>query len=151
LGTDIIVGFPTETEEDFMQTYHIMQKVNYSAAFIFAYSPRPGTPAMRWKDDISEVIKQDRLQRLLTLHQQICNARHLSLLQSEQEVLIMQESAKDAIHLKGRTRYGDRVIFPGDPSLTGSLQRVIVEGYSNQTLIAKLLETHRETKQFAFN
>ena len=72
LGTDIIVGFPTETEEEFQMTYDIFKQIRYSVAFIFAYSARKGTPAFRWKDDITEEVKQDRLQRLLALHNEIC-------------------------------------------------------------------------------
>ena len=69
LGTDIIVGFPTETEDEFMQTYDIIKKLQFSVAFFFSYSARKGTPAMRWKDDIPEDVKQDRLQRLLDLQE----------------------------------------------------------------------------------
>ena len=65
LGTDIIVGFPTETEEEFQLTYDILKEIEYAVAFLFAYSPRKGTPAMRWKDDIPEEVKQERLQRLI--------------------------------------------------------------------------------------
>lgn len=67
LGTDIIVGFPTETDEEFQQTYEALKQIEYSVAFLFAYSPRKGTPAMRWRDDIPEEVKQERLQALLKL------------------------------------------------------------------------------------
>ena len=71
LGTDIIVGFPTETDEDFQVTYDLLEEIEYSVAFIFAYSPRKGTPAMRWKDDIPEEVKQERLQKLMLLQEPI--------------------------------------------------------------------------------
>src|SRR5690606_10998411 len=56
LGTDIIVGFPTETEAEFQETYDVLKEIRYSLAFIFAYSARKGTPAMRWKDDVPEEV-----------------------------------------------------------------------------------------------
>src|SRR5579872_6680640 len=59
LGTDIIVGFPTETEEEFQETYHWLKEIRYSVAFIYAYSARKGTPAFRWKDNIPEEVKND--------------------------------------------------------------------------------------------
>ena len=71
LGTDIIVGFTSETEEEFQETYRWLKEIEYSVAFLFAYSQRKGTPAMRWQDDIPEEVKQDRLQRLITLQEEI--------------------------------------------------------------------------------
>lgn len=139
LGTDIIVGFPTETEEDFLQTFQLMKQIEYAVAFIYTYSPRQGTPAMRWKDDVPEAIKQDRLQRLLSLHQQITIKLNQSLLESEQEVLVYKENSKDQSFLSGRTRCWKKVIFPGDSSLIGTIQQVKVESYSHQTLVGKLV------------
>lgn len=134
LGTDIIVGFPTETEEEFLQTYELFKEIEYSAAFLFAYSPRKGTPAMRWKDDISEEIKADRLQRLLSLHEEIVAKQQQAALGSEVEVLVEKINFKDNQMVKGRTRCWRNVLFPGDESLVGTLQKVKVNGYSHQTL-----------------
>jgi tRNA-2-methylthio-N6-dimethylallyladenosine synthase len=138
LGTDIIVGFPTETEEEFQLTYDIFKQIRYSVAFIFAYSARKGTPAFRWKDDISEEVKQDRLQRLLQLHQEICNEERSAMLGSHIEVLVERRN-RDEKHLKGRTRCWKNVLFAGDDSLIGTLQTVKVTGFSHQTLIGKPL------------
>ncbi len=138
LGTDIIVGFPTETEEDFMQTYERFKEVRYSVAFIFAYSARKGTPAFRWSDDIPEEVKDDRLQRLLSLHNEICAEERQSMLGSEVEVLFEKRN-KDEKQLKGRTRCWKNVVIEGDNALIGTLQRVKVNGYSNQTLIGELI------------
>jgi tRNA-2-methylthio-N6-dimethylallyladenosine synthase len=136
LGTDIIVGFPTETEEEFQLTYDIFKQIRYSVAFIFAYSMRKGTPAFRWKDDISEEIKQDRLQRLLSLHNEICAEERRALLGGEVEVLVERRN-RDEKYLKGRTRCWKNVIFGGDDSLIGTLQNVKVTGFSHQTLIGE--------------
>jgi tRNA-2-methylthio-N6-dimethylallyladenosine synthase len=136
LGTDIIVGFPTETEEEFMETYNRFNEVRFSVAFIFAYSPRKGTPAFRWQDDISEEIKQDRLQRLLALHSTICAEERQAALGTEVEVLVERRN-KDEKLLKGRTRCWKNVVFEGSDSLIGTLHKVKVHGYSHQTLLAE--------------
>jgi len=133
LGTDIIVGFPTETEEDFMETYEVFKQIRYSVAFIFAYSARKGTPAMRWKDDISEEIKQERLHRLLDLHNQICSEERQEFIGKTTEVLV-ENQAEDG-KLKGRTRCWKTVVFEGDSSLIGTLQPVKIHSYNHQTLI----------------
>lgn len=135
-GTDIIVGFPTETEEEFQQTYDIFKEIRYSVAFIFSYSARKGTPAFRWKDDIPEEVKQERLQRLLQLHEQINTEQRQELLGSQIEVLVERRN-KDK-NLKGRSRCWKTVIFKGDDSLIGSLQTIKITGFSHQTLLGEL-------------
>lgn len=137
LGTDIIVGFPTETEEEFQMTYDIFKEIRYSVAFLFAYSPRKGTPAFRWKDDIPEDVKQERLQRLLQLHNTICSEERQALLGSSLEVLVERRN-KDEERLKGRTRCWKKVIFSGSDALIGTLQKVKITGYNHQTLVGEL-------------
>ncbi|MES2121287.1 MAG: tRNA (N6-isopentenyl adenosine(37)-C2)-methylthiotransferase MiaB [Chlamydiota bacterium] len=138
LGTDIIVGFPTETEEEFQMTYDIFKQIRYSVAFIFAYSARKGTPAFRWKDDISEEVKQERLQRLLNLHNEICEEERQALLGTEIEVLVEKRN-RDEKFLKSRTRCWKNVIFEGNDSLIKTLQTVKVTGYTHQTLIGEMV------------
>jgi tRNA-2-methylthio-N6-dimethylallyladenosine synthase len=137
LGTDIIVGFPTETEEEFMETYKWIKEIKYSVAYIYSYSARKGTPAFRWKDDIPEEIKNDRLQRLLALHDETSVEVKKEMLGSEVEVLVESRN-RDEMHLKGRTRCWKKVIFPGGDHLIGTLQKVKVHGYSHQTLLGEL-------------
>ncbi|MEC7839571.1 MAG: tRNA (N6-isopentenyl adenosine(37)-C2)-methylthiotransferase MiaB [Chlamydiota bacterium] len=138
LGTDVIVGFPTETEEEFMMTYEALKEIEYGVSFIFAYSPRKGTPAMRWKDDIPEEVKLDRLHRLLNLQDGINQKQRQALLGTEVEVLVEKTSIKDDDMVKGRTTCWKNVIFPGDEKLIGSLQKVKIQGYTNQTLIGEV-------------
>lgn len=138
LGTDIIVGFPTETEEEFQETYRLFKEIRYSVAFIFAYSARKGTPAFRWRDDIPEEVKQDRLQRLLSLHNEICAQHRQEMLGSHVEVLIEKRN-KDDQQLKGRTRCWKNVVFNGSENLVGTLQNIKVHGYSHQTLLGELV------------
>ncbi len=138
LGTDIIVGFPTETEEEFQQTYDRFKEIGYSVAFIFSYSARKGTPAFRWKDDIPEEVKHDRLQRLLALHEEMAAVERKKFLGTELEILVERKN-RDEIHLKGRTRCWKKVIIPGSEELVGTLQRVRIHGFSNQTLLGELI------------
>lgn len=139
LGTDIIVGFPTETEEEFMMTYNILKEIEYSVAFLFAYSPRKGTPAMRWTDDIPEEVKEDRLQRLIRLQDGIIAKQRQSLLNSEVEVLVEKRNFKDNSLLKARTRCWKNVLFHGDESLIGTLQRIKIHSYTHQTFLGDLV------------
>jgi tRNA-2-methylthio-N6-dimethylallyladenosine synthase len=138
LGTDIIVGFPTETEEEFQQTYHWVKEIGYSVAFLFAYSARKGTPAFRWKDDIPEDVKNDRLQRLLSLHDEMATEEKKKMLDTEVEVLVESKN-RDELQLKGRTRCWKKVIFTGGDHLIGTLQKVKIHGYSHQTLLGELI------------
>lgn len=141
LGTDIIVGFPTETEEEFEETYRLLKEIEYSVAFLFSYSPRKGTPAMRWRDDIPEEVKQARLQRLLQLQEKFYIKQRQALLGETVEVLVEKRNSKDERLLKGRTRCWKNVLFPGGDELIGTLQQVKVSGCSHQTLLGDTLET----------
>jgi tRNA-2-methylthio-N6-dimethylallyladenosine synthase len=138
LGTDIIVGFPTETEEEFQMTYDIMKEIEYSVAFLYTYSARKGTPALRWKDDVPETVKDDRLRRLTELQEPIYKKQRLRLLNETVEVLVEKENFKDHELLKGRTRCWKNVLFKGDKSLIGTVQHVKVHTIQNQTLLGEL-------------
>jgi tRNA-2-methylthio-N6-dimethylallyladenosine synthase len=138
LGTDIIVGFPTETEEEFQETYRLLKEIEYSVAFLFAYSPRKGTPAMRWKDDISQEVKDERLQRLIELQDTIYAKQRQAILGTTVEVLVEKRSSKDKRYLKGRTRCWKNVLFSGDDEQIGTLQSVQVHSYSHQTLLGTI-------------
>ncbi len=140
IGTDMIVGFPTETEEEFLETYEAMQQVRFANAFLYTYSPRKGTPAKRWADDVPEEVKDDRHQRLLQLHQQISTELMAEMLGQEVEVLVERRN-KDARYLKGLTRCWRNVIFEGDDSLIGSLQKVTLHSCSHNTFVGSLANT----------
>jgi len=139
LGTDIIVGFPTETDEEFEETYDVFKQIGYSVAFLYTFSPRRGTPAMRWRDDIPQEVKDARLKRLMDLYQEICIKDRQALLGQDVEVLVDRRS-KDG-KLRGRTRCWKKVIFPGEDHLIGTLQTVSVHSYNHQTLIGKVPES----------
>lgn len=138
LGTDMIVGFPTESEDEFMETYEAMKKVRYANAFLYTYSPRKGTPAKRWADDVPETVKDERHQRLLKLHQEISGELMQEMLGEKVEVLV-ERRGKDARYLKGLTRCWRNVIFEGEDSLIGTRQTVTLHSCSHSTFIGTLL------------
>lgn len=137
LGTDIIVGFPTETEEEFQMTYDLMKEIEYHVAFIFAYSARKGTPAMRWEDDVPEEEKDRRLKLLLALQEPINKKQREAFRNTEVEILVEKPNFKDDTMMKGRTRCWKNVLFKGTPDLIGSLQKIHVKDIVNQTLIGE--------------
>ncbi|MDP1836315.1 MAG: tRNA (N6-isopentenyl adenosine(37)-C2)-methylthiotransferase MiaB [Chlamydiales bacterium] len=139
LGTDIIVGFPTESDEDFEETYQRMKEIRFSMAFIFTYSPRKGTPAMRWRDDVPEEVKQERHKRLLALQEEIYAEERQAFLGTEVEVLVEKITRHDEKFVKGRTSCWKHVVFPGGPELIGSFQKVKLHSYTKQTMIGDLV------------
>lgn len=145
LGTDIIVGFPTETEEEFQETYRLFKEIRYSVAFLFTYSPRKGTPAFRWEDDIPETVKEERHQRLLSLYNEICSEERQELLGREMEVLIEKRN-KDETLLKARTRCWKNVALTGENALIGTLQKVKIHSYSHHTLMGDLITEESPSK-----
>lgn len=139
LGTDIIVGFPTETDAEFQETYQVLKDLEYSVAFLFSYSQRKGTPAMRFVDDIPEQVKEERLQALIALQNEIYAKQRTAFLGTEVEVLVEAPSIKESENMKGRTRCWKNVIFPGTAELIGTLQKIRVHSYSHQTLIGEVV------------
>lgn len=137
LGTDIIVGFPTETDEEFEETYDAFKELRYSVAFLYSFSPRKGTPAMRWKDNVPEEVKQERLHRLMDLYNDFSSQDRAEMIGSTVEILVESINSKDG-RLKGRTRCWKNVIFDGDKSLIGSLQNITLHSHNHQTLIGSI-------------
>ena len=127
LTTDIIVGFPGETEEDFLETMDVVRKVRYDSAFTFQYSRRTGTPAAAMEDQISVDVVKDRFDRLLAEVQEISRevtARHTHTVQ---EVLVESINEQDPSLVTGRMSNNTLVHFKGDASLIGTLQNVYLD------------------------
>ena len=127
LTTDIIVGFPGETEEDFLETLDVVRRVRYDSAFTFQYSRRTGTPAAAMEDQIPADVVKDRFDRLLAEVQEISRevtARHLHTVQ---EVLVESINEQDASLVTGRMSNNTLVHFPGDASMIGTLQNVSLD------------------------
>jgi tRNA-2-methylthio-N6-dimethylallyladenosine synthase len=133
LGTDIIVGFPGETEADFQETLEVVEEVGYATAFTFVYSPRSGTEAASMPDQVSEDVKRDRMERLVGVVQRTAAARNAARVGRVEEVLVEGPSRTDASLLRGRTRRNTTVNFSGvsDP---GELASVVIEGSTSATL-----------------
>jgi len=147
ITTDIIVGFPTESEEDFMGTYMAMQKIGFDGAFIFKYSPRPFTKAADIDDDIRKEIKEERNQSLLNLQSMITREKKERLIGSVEESLGISHAKRSPassgdrseFYIKGRTRRNSQVVYKGDKSLIGSISDVKIRDIEEQTLIGELV------------
>jgi tRNA-2-methylthio-N6-dimethylallyladenosine synthase len=143
LSTDVIVGFPGETDEDFERTLTLMRQVRYDSAFLFQYSARPDTKSWRWPETVSEPAKGERLQRLIALQHEISGARNAAEVGREVEVLVEGPARRDARQLYGRTPHFKAVVFPDDGSKAGSLRRVRIVGATPVTLIGASAEAAR--------
>ncbi|MEN9231823.1 MAG: tRNA (N6-isopentenyl adenosine(37)-C2)-methylthiotransferase MiaB [Thermostichus sp. DG02_5_bins_236] len=122
ISADAIVGFPGETEAQFQETLQLVQEIGFDLLNTAAYSPRPGTPAADWPDQVPEEEKNDRLQRLNRLVTEVAAARNARLLGQVQEVLVEGSNPKQPGQVMGRTRGNRLVFFEGDPArLQGSL------------------------------
>ncbi|MBX7245853.1 MAG: tRNA (N6-isopentenyl adenosine(37)-C2)-methylthiotransferase MiaB [Candidatus Sumerlaeaceae bacterium] len=141
ITTDIIVGFPDETDEDFHDTYDLVEKARWDSAFIFGYSPREGTKAATWLDSIPEELKKHRIQRCLGRQEQISGEINASCIGQQFEVLVESVSKRRESEVMGRTRGDKCVIFKGDSSLLGTLVRVEVTESYPHTLIGHQLPT----------
>jgi tRNA-2-methylthio-N6-dimethylallyladenosine synthase len=133
LTTDVIVGFPGETEDDFDQTVEVYDEVAYDHAFTFVYSPRRGTDAARMPDQVPEEVKHERIERLVERVQHHARQANLALVGTTQEVLVEGPSRTDEAHLRGRTRTNKTVVFTGDAA-EGELVDVVVDGATSMTL-----------------
>src|SRR3989338_6627403 len=110
LTTDLIVGFPGETEKDFLDTLDLIETVGFDSAFIFQYSPRPGTPALKLVDDVPQTEKARRHQTLLAAQKAVSLERNQALIGQTQEVLFETRSRRDEHRFIGRTRQYKRVV-----------------------------------------
>jgi tRNA-2-methylthio-N6-dimethylallyladenosine synthase len=129
ITTDIIVGFPGETEEDFQATLDLMQEVGFDGAFMFKYSPRSHTEAERMPDQLSEEVKGRRLEQTLSLLNRLSLERNRAYLGRTVEVLVNREDTKgDAGRHAGRTRQNKIVHFTGDGVVDGSVVSVTISG-----------------------
>jgi len=133
LGTDVIVGFPGETEQDFRETLEVVEEVRYDSAFTFIYSPRRGTEAADLPDQIPYELKRERLERLVEVVQRIAAERNAERVGRVEEVLVEGPSRTDPSRLRGRTRRNTTVNFSGAAS-AGELVSVEIDGATSTTL-----------------
>lgn len=134
ITTDIIVGFPGETESQFAETLELVEKVRFDAAYTFIYSPRSGTPAAELEDKVSREEKKRRLAKLMEVQNRISLELNQALLGKRVEVLVEGESRANPSKLTGRTRTNKIVIFEGRPELKGKLVNIDIKQARTWTL-----------------
>jgi len=137
LSTDVIAGFPTETENEHRETLSLLDEVGYDGAYMFKYSPREGTPAYKLGDDISEDVKKERLNDIIALQQKISGERNQSLVGRTLQVMVDGPSKKSRAHLSGRTDTNKTVIFPMRLLKPGDLTDVTIARASSATLFGE--------------
>jgi tRNA-2-methylthio-N6-dimethylallyladenosine synthase len=140
LTTDVIVGFPGETDEDFEETLSVVRTVGFDDAYTFKFSPRDGTPATRFpaSETVSDEIASDRLAQLISTVRSGTRERNLKLLGARREVLI-EKSARRGGLLQTRTRDFKIVMIPGDPSLIGKYVTVELTGTTGSTFLGQVV------------
>ena len=154
ITTDIIVGFPGETEEDFAATLDVVERARFSSAFTFQYSPRPGTPAASMPDQVPPEVVSERYQRLIALQERICLAENRNLVGSDAELLVVADSGRksaDTGRMTGRSRDGRLVHFragdaaasirPGDVVVT-----TITDAAPHHLMADGAIASHRRTR-----
>ena len=134
LTTDIIVGFPGETDAQFHETVSLMNEMRFDSAFMFRYSVREGTRAAALVDDVPEEVKIARLQTIIGLQKRVTSEVNTALIGSSAEVLVEGPSQKNEELLFGRSRTGKVVVFPGDAGLAGRVVSVEIASASAWTL-----------------
>ena len=143
ITTDIIVGFPGETEEDFLQTLSLVEEVRYDGAYTFQYSPRPMTAAADMDGHLPKEIVQERYDRLVDLQERISYERNVESVGRTERLLVEGISKKDPDKLTGRTRGNKLVHFPGGDLAEGSFATVRITGAHPHHLEGELVEVAR--------
>jgi tRNA-2-methylthio-N6-dimethylallyladenosine synthase len=142
ITTDIIVGFPDETDADFEETYDLLERARWDSAFIFMYSPREGTRANAWVDSVPIEVKKHRLQRCLGRQEQIGAEIYRSMVGTVQEILVEGVSRRSELEMVGRTRGDKSVVFAGNSALIGQLAQIRITEAFSHTLFGELLPAH---------
>ena len=139
LTTDIIVGFPGETDEEFEDTISLVEKVRFDAMFTFIFSPRVGTPAYSMPNPFTREQKQVRFDRLLEVSNRISGEKHREYEGRTLRVLVDGETGKDEYNLSSRTNGGRLVHLKGDKSLIGSFAEVRIKSSNTWALYGELV------------
>ena len=137
LTSDVIVGFPGETEEEFEQTVSLIQQVHYDSLFTFIFSPRTGTPAASMDDPTPKAEKNRRFDRLCAVQNAISEQTHRGYIGKVMRCLV---DGRDGDNLTARTEGGRLVRFPGDDSLIGSFRQIEITGATTWSLVGTLAE-----------
>ena len=141
LTTDIIVGFPGETDEDFEDTLSAVREIGFADAYTFIFSPRDGTPATRMPAELTvpAEVASERLQRLMATVRSLSRARYFGLLGTRHEVLVEREAKRGEAMLMARTRDFKTVLVPGDASMLGQYLTVELTGTTGSTFTGSVV------------
>lgn len=134
ITTDIIAGFPGETEEQFQRTFELMEKIRFDYAFTFKYSPRSGTKAAEFTDQVPEEVRLQRLQKLINLQQDITLQKYQEQIGKNKEIYVERISKKSDKEVAGKSRDFKITVFPGDKSLIGKFVNVKIVDATGWTL-----------------
>ena len=137
LTTDILTGFPGETEADFAETLGAMETIGFDDAFMYYYNPREGTPAFSMPDALPDAVKLERLSRVIETQRSIGRRRALERIGKEVEVLVEGVSKKEKGELLARTQWDAMVVFPGELSRIGQFARVRLAALAGATFKAE--------------
>ncbi len=140
ITTDVIVGFPGETEEQFMDTYNMMKEIEFDFAFMFKYSPREGTAAAEYEDQVDEKVRLERLSRLIDMQNEITNKKYKEQIGKIKEIYVEQVSKKNSEELAGKSRDFKITVFKADKSLIGKFVKVKITEATGWTLKGELIE-----------
>ena len=140
LTTDIIVGFPGETEEQFQDTLSIVREVSYDSAFTFIYSPRKGTVAADMPDQIPEDVATDRIKRLIAAQEESQRKALARFIGMEEEVLVEGLSRRSDRQVSGHGRHGVGITLPGNENDIGTIVRVRITAMKNNTLVGERID-----------
>ncbi len=143
LTTDIIVGFPGETEEQFQDTLSLVDEVGYDSAFTFIYSPRTGTAAAKMPDQVPAEVSAERIQRLIALQEKRQREAMARFVGQTEEVLVEGLSRRSGDAVSGKGGHGISITFPGNGADVGRVIPVRVTGQKNNTLTAERLEAEK--------
>ena len=138
ITSDIIVGFPGETDHDFEQTLHLVEEVGYDSSYSFVFSPRPGTEAEKFVDDVPLTIKKERLAQLQDIQASVSLKKNRGRIDKVEQVLV-EGSAEKTGQMTGRTPHGRIINFIGDDSLVGAILDIEVTEASAYSLKGKLI------------
>ena len=139
LSTDLIVGFPGETDEDFRRTIELVKNVRYDSAYTFIYSPRQGTVAADMPDQVPDEVARERIHELIAVQEQITSEVYSAQVGRRERVLVEGVSARRDTEITGRTERGITVNFAGDAAMIGSTVDVEITGAGHNTLKGRLI------------
>lgn len=139
ITTDIIVGFPGETEEDFLETLDVVKKAQFDNSYMYMYSKRNWTPAASMEDQIPHEVKMDRLKRLMNLQTHVSKEQSLKYLGNEEIVLVEGPSEKNHDVFTGRTDSNKFVLFPADKGLISKFVKIKIKEVKTWTLYGEIV------------